>query len=298
MSAHDHAAMVAAGGVPTYLYPEDAARALARVRRYADWTRFPPDEAPEPAGARGDEAAALIADALAGGAGWLGFEPMIRLLDCYGIAVADWRVTDDPAGAGEAAAALGGRVALKALGPEILHKTELVAIEIGLVGARDVAGAATLMDASLARAGLARERFLVQRMIEPGVEMIVGVVGDEVFGPVVACGAGGVQAEILKDVRVRVAPLTRREAREMISSLSTYPLLTGYRGSPEVDVDALEELVLRVSSMVDAHHEIAELDLNPVVAGPDGAVVVDARLRLAAAPPPRPWPSAYAGAGA
>ena len=135
-------------------------------------------------------------------------------------------------------------------------------------------------------------------MIEPGVEMIVGVVGDEVFGPVVACGAGGVQAEILKDVRVRIAPLTRTEAREMISSLSTYPLLTGYRGSPEVDVDALEELVLRVSSMVDAHHEIAELDLNPVVAGPDGAVVVDARLRLAAAPPPRPWPSAYAGAGA
>ena len=111
MSAQDHAAMVAAGGVPTYLYPEDAARALARVRRYADWTRFPPDEAPEPAGARGDEAAALIADALAGGAGWLGFEPMIRLLDCYGIAVADWRVTDDPAGAGEAAAdsAVGSR---------------------------------------------------------------------------------------------------------------------------------------------------------------------------------------------
>ena len=86
-------------------------------------------------------------------------------------------------------------------------------------------------------------------MIEPGVEMIVGVVGDEVFGPGRRPAApAGVQAEILKDVRVRIAPLTRREAREMIGSLSTYPLLTGYRGSPEVDVDALEELVLRVKS--------------------------------------------------
>jgi acetate---CoA ligase (ADP-forming) len=298
MSAQDHAAMVAAGEVPSYLYPEDAARALARVRRYADWTRTAVAEASEPICARRDEAAALIAEALAAGAGWLGLEPLIRLLDCYGIAVADWRLANDPAAAGEAAAALGGRVALKALGPEILHKTELGAIEVGLAGARDVAGAATLMNARLARAGLVRERFLVQRMIEGGVEMIVGVVGDEVFGPVVACGAGGVQAEILKDVRVRIAPLTRGEASAMIRSLSTYPLLTGYRGSPEVDVGALEELVVRVGAMVDAHHEIAELDLNPVVVGPDGSVVVDARLRVATAPPARPWPSAYAGAGA
>jgi acetyl coenzyme A synthetase (ADP forming)-like protein len=298
MSAQDHTAMVAAGDVPSYLYPEDAARALARVRRYADWRRSAVEEAPEPLDARRDEATALMAEALASGAGWLPFEQLIRLLDCYGIAVADWRLADDSAAAGEAAAALGGRVALKALGPEILHKSELGAIEVGLAGARDVAGAATLMDARLGRAGLARERFIVQRMVERGVEMIVGVVGDEVFGPVVACGAGGVQAEILKDVRVRIAPLTRREACEMIRSLSTFPLLTGYRGSPQVDVGALEELVVRVGMMVDAHHEIAELDLNPVVAGPDGSVVVDARLRVAAPPPARPWPSTYAGAGA
>ncbi len=297
MSAEDHAAMVAAGGVPCYLYPEDAARALSRARRYASW-RQGAVEPPEPLDdVRHDEATALIAEALEAAPGWLGFERLIRLLDCYGIPVAEWRLAGDPAAAGDAAAELGGPVALKALGPQIVHKTDLGAIETGLDGARDVAGSASLMDSALARAGLARERFLVQRMVEGGAEMIVGVVGDEMFGPVVACGAGGVQAEILKDVSVRIAPLTRRDAGEMVRSLATYPLLTGYRGSPPVDIDGLVDVVLRVGAMVEAHHEIAELDLNPVVAAPDGCLVVDARVRVEAAIPQRPWPSAYAGAG-
>ncbi len=297
MSAQDHAAMVAAGDVPSYLYPEDAARALSRAQRYASW-RQEAVEAPEPLDdARHDEATALIAKALDSGPGWLGFERLIGLLDCYGIPVAEWRLAGDPVAAGEAAAELGGPVALKALGAQIVHKTDLGAIETGLDGARDVAGAASLMDSALARAGFARERFLVQRMVEGGAEMIVGVVGDEMFGPVVACGAGGVQAEILKDVSVRMAPLTRREAGEMVRSLATYPLLTGYRGSSPVDIDALVNVVLRVGAMVEAHHEIAELDLNPVVVAPDGCLVVDARVRVEEAIPQRPWPSAYAGAG-
>jgi acyl-CoA synthetase (NDP forming) len=134
-------------------------------------------------------------------------------------------------------------------------------------------------------------------MVEQGVEMIIGVVGDALFGPVIACGAGGVQAELLKDVSVRISPLSREDASEMLRSLATYPLLTGYRGAQPSDLAAVEEVLLRISAMVEAHKEIAELDLNPVFAAPDGAVAVDARVRVEAAPPPRPWPSAYAGAG-
>jgi acyl-CoA synthetase (NDP forming) len=118
--------------------------------------------------------------------------------------------------------------------------------------------------------------------------MLVGVVNDAVFGPVVACGAGGTAVELLKDVRVRITPLTDRDAHDMINSLSTYPLLDGYRGAPKADVEALEEVLLRVSALVETHPEIAEMDLNPVIVHPDGAVVVDARIRVDLAPPQEP----------
>jgi acetate---CoA ligase (ADP-forming) len=130
-------------------------------------------------------------------------------------------------------------------------------------------------------------------MVEGGVELLVGVVDDATFGPVLACGAGGTQAELLKDVAVRICPITLGDARQMLRSLTTFPLLTGFRGSPETNLDALQELLLRVSAMVEAHHEIAELDLNPVLAGPEGAIAVDSRIRLKSAPPRRPWPATW-----
>jgi acetate---CoA ligase (ADP-forming) len=120
------------------------------------------------------------------------------------------------------------------------------------------------------------------------VEMLIGVVHDPLFGPVVACGAGGVAVELVKDVAVRISPLTDLDAREMLRSLRTFPLLQGYRGSPASDVAALEDVLLRVSVMVDAHPAIAEMDCNPVVALPEGAVIVDARVRVEAPKPARP----------
>jgi acyl-CoA synthetase (NDP forming) len=125
-------------------------------------------------------------------------------------------------------------------------------------------------------------------MISGGLEMLVGVVHDPIFGPVVACGAGGTAAELLKDVAVRITPITDRNAAEMIRSLGTFPLLDGYRGAPKADVAALEDLVLRVGAMVEEHPEIAEMDLNPVMVLEQGAVVVDARIRLEAAQPQPP----------
>jgi acetate---CoA ligase (ADP-forming) len=297
MSERDHQAMASGGGVPTYLYPEDAAQALARVMRHVRWRQRAPSEPPRFDDIRADEAAAVIAGALDEAGGWLPVSETMRLLECYGIPIAQWERADDPVMAGHIADRLGGKVALKAVGPGLVHKSDVGAVRTGLEGGAAVSWAGVQMDEALERAGAEREAFIVQRMVEGGVEMIVGVVGDAFFGPVVACGAGGVKAELLKDVTARIAPLTRDDAAGMLRSLATFPLLTGYRGAPPVDVEALEDLVLRVSAMVDSHAEIAELDLNPVIATVEGVLAVDARIRIEAVPPPRPWPSAYAGAG-
>ena len=144
------------------------------------------------------------------------------------------------------------------------------------------------MAEAVAAEGYPVEGFLVQRMVPDGVELLVGVVHDPSFGPVIACGTGGTAVELLKDVAVRITPLTDRDATEMVRSLATFPLLDGYRGAPRVDVAALEGLLLRVSALVEAHPEIAELDCNPVKVLADGAVVVDARVRVEAATPPLP----------
>ncbi len=293
LSEPDRAALAAIGGVPTHVFPEDAARALGRVMDHVSWRRRPVREPPRFRDTREDEAAAVIAEALERGGEWLPFADSELLLDCYGIATPEARTAHDPAAAGSAAEELGGRVALKAEGPEIVHKTELGAVRVGLAGAIEVAAGARQMDDELARNGMERRSFTVQSMVEGGVELLVGVVNDAAFGPVLACGAGGTRAELLGDVAVRICPLYADDASTMIQSLGIHPLLTGFRGEAPVAIDALEELLLRVSAMVDSHHEIVELDLNPVVASPDGVAVVDARIRVQTATRPRPWPSTW-----
>ena len=296
MSTQDRAAMIRKGGVPTYLYPEHGAHALARVVHHAEWTRRPAEAPPSFDDVRPDIAAAAIAEGLGEGAEWLDFERLSRLLGAYGIPLAKWRIADDSEAAADAAAEIGGPVALKAVGPEIVHKTDLGAVRLGLSGRQQVADAAAGIDEGLRRAGVSRESLLVQAMVEGGVEMLIGVVGDAVFGPVVACGAGGVEAELLNDVAVRLSPLTQLDVDEMLHSLATFPLLTGYRGAPPVDLGALQELLLRISAMVEAHHEIAEMDLNPVIVSADGIMAVDARVRVETAAPRRSWPSAWSSA--
>ncbi len=293
MSSGDREAIAAAGGVPTYVYPEDAARTLGRAMKHVRWRARPAEEPPQLGDTRPDEAAAVIAQALADGSEWLSMEETTALLDCYGIAMPAWLPAADPAAAAHAAERLGGPVALKAEGAQILHKTDLGAVRTGLGDATAVAGAAVQMDEALAEAGVEREGFLVQAMAGEGVELLVGIAGDPAFGPVLACGAGGTRAELHRDVAVRICPVSAGEASEMLRSLAIYPLLTGYRGEPPADLAALEDMLLRVSAMVDAHREIAELDLNPVIAGPTGASAVDARIRLRPTPAPRPWPSTW-----
>ena len=144
------------------------------------------------------------------------------------------------------------------------------------------------MAAAVAMKEFEVDGFLVQRMVAGEVELLVGVVHDPSFGPVLACGADGTAVELLKDVAVRLTPLTDLDAAEMVRSLATFPLLDGYRGAPKADVGALEDLLLRVGALVEAHPEVAELDCNPVEVLPDGVVVVDARVRVEPASPPLP----------
>ncbi|HEU5252052.1 MAG TPA: acetate--CoA ligase family protein, partial [Solirubrobacterales bacterium] len=232
-------------------------------------------------------------EALAAGREWLSAPECERLLDCYGIATPEARIVAGPEAAGAAAAELRGPVALKAHGAGILHKSELGAVAVGLAGAEAVEGAAKAMEASLAAQGLRPECFLVQRMVEGGTELLVGVATDPVFGPVVACGAGGTAVELLGDVALRVCPLTTEDAAAMIRSLQTFPLLTGFRGTTPANLPSLEDLILRIGALADTHHEIAELDLNPVLATPKGAIAADARIRITPPAPPKSWPSTW-----
>jgi len=274
--------------LPSYAFPEAAALALARAARYGEW-RERPEAAPPPlTDLRRDEAAALVATALQRGEGWLAPGEVAALLSCYGLPVADQRVVTAPEEAGAAAREIGGEIALKAIAPGILHKTEVGGVRLNLRGADEVRAAAEEMAARLGALGHPPTGFVVQRMVPKGVEMLVGVVHDRQFGPVVACGAGGVLVELLRDVAVRLTPLTREDAGEMIRSLRTYPLLTGYRGGPVCDVRALEETLLRASAMADDLPQIAEVDLNPILVHEAAATVVDARIRVAPAEPPLP----------
>jgi len=276
--------------IPGYAFPEDAARALGRAAEYGSWRERPEGQVPDLPDARRDEATALLAAALTEGPAstWLAPGEVAKLLGCYGLPIAEWRLAESPEEAGAAAVELGGPVALKAISPLLLHKTEAHAVQLGLSGSRQVRTAAAKMAKAVADKGYPVDRFLVQRMVGDGVELLVGVVHDALFGPVVACGAGGTAVELLKDVAVRLTPLTDRVAAEMVRSLATFPLLDGYRGAPKGDVAALEDLLLRVSALVEAHPEIAELDCNPVKVLLDRVVVVDARIRVEAANLPLP----------
>ncbi len=275
-------------GVPTFAFPEEAARALARAVRYGEWRSRPEGATREFPDARDHDASAILATALAGGPRWLEPAEVADLLACYGITTARFVLVGDADGARAAARRLGGDVALKAVVPGLVHKTEAGAVRVGLRGPAKVRDAAERMAEELSAAGHRPSGFLVQRMVPPGVELLIGMVHDPLFGPVLACGAGGTAVELLHDVEVRLAPITDLEAGAMLRSLATFPLLEGYRGEPGVDVGALEDVLLRVSALVEAHAEIAEMDLNPVMATREGATVVDARVRVAAPAPELP----------
>jgi len=267
--------------VPVYATPEHAARALGHVARHAVRVRNPPPPAWVPEGVDDERASAALAASLADGPGWLGAAQLQEVLEAYGVRLARAEIVESAKAAAQAAERLGCTVALKALLPGVVHKREAGAVRLDLDG-----GAAVLAAARELAATLGAQRFLVQEMAAPGIELLVGAVGDPLFGPVVAVAAGGATAELVGDVQVRLAPLARAEAGEMLRRLRTFPLLEGYRGAPGGDIPGVEDLILRIAALAAAQPAIAELDLNPVIVSPSGTLTVDARVRVAE-PPPR-----------
>ena len=271
--------------IPSYSFPETAAIALARATRYQQWRERRETYPGRFEDIRADEAAGIVAAALVRGEVWLRPDEVAGLLSCYGLPLIEQRIVANADEAGIAAEQIGREVALKAIAPDLLHKTEAGAVRLHLSGSDAVRAAAHEMSEILSSTGHVPSGFVVQRMAQRGVEMLVGVVHDPQFGPVVACGAGGVQVELLRDVSVRITPLSKEDASDMIRELKTYPLLTGFRGSAPTDIASLEEGLLRVSAMVEDIPQIAELDCNPFVVNESGATILDARIRVATVVP-------------
>jgi acetyltransferase len=271
-----------AHGVPSYLFPEGAARSLAAMYRYAEYRNRDEGEVrsfdvDRTAGER------ILARARSEGRRQLRTEDANALLTAYGIRAAAARFVPHIEGLPKAAAAIRYPVVLKAMGPEIVHKTELQAVLLGLRDEKALVEGAARISRRLQEARLTLEGFQVQEFVEGGKEVILGMVRDKVYGPLLAFGLGGIYVEYLKDVSFGVPPLTDRDAMRMIESIRTFPVLRGVRGEEPRDIDALQEAILRLAQLVSDFPSIEELDLNPIIAlrRGQGYRAVDARIVLA-----------------
>ena len=272
------AAIIDARGIPSALldsvaafaYPESAARALGRAAARAEWLRRPAGTVPELDDVDRAAAREIVSASLDRAPDlWLEADDARRLLVAYGIPVVDQSVADTSDEAAEAAQALGFPVVVKtALAGA--HKTETGGVALDLQSEDDVRAAAARMQGPV----------LVQPMRSGSAELLAGLVQDELFGPLVALGPGGVLAELIGDAGIRIAPLTDVDARELVLEGKTGALVRGYRGKPPADADAIVELVHRLSALGEDLPEVVELDLNPLIVGPHGCVAVDARIRV------------------
>jgi acetyl coenzyme A synthetase (ADP forming)-like protein len=267
--------------VPWFRFPEAAAVALAHAARRAEWLRRPASTAPAYADLDHAAIAATVAPALARGGGWLTAIECTRLLDEAGIPRPATATVNSAEDAIREADAIGYPVALKGVGPELIHKSERRALALQLTNAEEVARA---WHDLTERLGAAMTAAIVQPMIAGGVEMLVGSVHDPTFGPVIACATGGTFAELIADAQFRISPVTELDAAEMIAGLRGAALLRGYRGKPAADQRALQDVLLRLSAVVDRCPEIRELDINPLMVLPHGCSAVDVRVRVDRAP--------------
>ena len=267
--------------------PERAAAALGHVCRYAQWRRRPllPAEEPEEPSSHsviGEIVASALARSPAGG--WLELDQGTRLLEACGLPVL---LANGAATAAEAAAAaedVGFPVVLKARSGDLVHKTDVGGVALNLADADAVRAAFETMESRL---GAQMGGAVIQPMAPWGVEAIAGLASDPDFGPVVMVGLGGVMTDLLGDRAFAVPPLEPSAADAMVASLRAAPLLDGYRGAPKVDRRALVTVLEQIARVAEEVPELVELDLNPILVSPDGALAVDCKVRLA---PRQPGP--------
>jgi acyl-CoA synthetase (NDP forming) len=271
--------VMSADGSPagSFRYPESAARALGLAARRAAWLRRPASEAPQLEAVDREAAAAVVAEALTHAEDvWLEPRQARALLTAYGLPLVAERLAADAEQAAAAASELGYPVVVKTAAAGA-HKTESAGVHVDL---RDESG---VRRACAAIGG----PVVVQQFVTGGVELLAGAIQDPVFGPLVAFGPGGVYAELIGSVRLALAPLGATDVDELLASGKAALLLDGWRGAPPADRVALADLLHRLGRLAEDLPEVAELDLNPVIAQPAGCVAVDARVRVRRPPPPR-----------
>jgi acetyl coenzyme A synthetase (ADP forming)-like protein len=271
--------------IPIFPLPEQPAVVFSKAYRYEEWRTQPLGMIPDFDDIDIDAARAICAKALSQeGPDWLSVEGTRALLASAKLPVSRGGVARTADQAVALACEVGFPVAVKLASHQIVHKTEMGGVHLNLANEQAVRNSFEAIRARLAQENKldAMEGVLVQPMLSGGVEVMVGVTHDPLFGPLIAFGLGGIHVEILGDVRFRITPLTDRDAAQMVREIKGYRLLQGYRGHPAADVEAIEEVLLRLSHLVEEIPEISELDLNPIFALPpgQGCRIVDARIRV------------------
>jgi acyl-CoA synthetase (NDP forming)/GNAT superfamily N-acetyltransferase len=288
VAKEDAAPPIVVGGesIPTYAFPESAARVLGKVAAYAAWRAGPHGLIPDfddidPASARQICGKAVESR----GAGWLSAEEARSVLAAMRLPVAAGGVARTADEAAQLARGIGFPVAVKLDSRRILQKTEKVAVQLDVANEAAVRGAFEAIRRSLEAHGGpgAMEGVLVSPMVGSDVEVRVSIIEDPSFGPLIAFGLGGIHVEVTADVAVRVTPLTDRAAAAMVREIRGYPLLEGYRGHRPADIEAIHDVLLRASRLVEEVPDIAELELSPIFVGPpgQGCRIGDVRIRVA-----------------
>jgi len=265
------------GGVPCYSFPEMAARALISLNRYNEICSREIGEVEIFDDVNRPEAEEIIREAKAANRESLSAGEVNELLSAYRIPVAEWRVATDADGAVEAASEIGFPVAIKVDTETIEHKSDVGGVAVDLNDSDTTRAAVVDMEKRLA---VENPRFFVQKYLPGGREIIIGAKSEEKLGHLIMFGIGGIHVELLKDVAFGVTPITAYEAKDMLSSIRSYPLLDGFRGEQGVDKEKLVNILQRVSQLVTDLPMIREMDLNPIIAYEDRVCVVDARIRI------------------
>ena len=271
--------------IPTYPHPEIPARIISHAVAYETRRRQPTGEVPSYKNIDLSKAKLICAKALSErGTGWLTIEETHALLAAMQLALVQGAVATSAEEAVKLACKMGFPVAVKLASHKIVHKTEVGAVRLHLADEQAVRTAFEAIRSRLAQDHKleAMEGVLVQPMLPGGIEVMVGMTRDPLFGPLLAFGLGGIHVEILGDVQFRITPLTDHDAAQMVREIKGYRLLQDYRGHPAADVEAIKEVLLRLSRLVEEVSEISELDLNPIFALPEGqgCKIADARIRL------------------
>ena len=276
------------GKVPVYTSTTAAVRALSHAADYAASRVREPGTVPELADIDSGAATAAVGAFLAEHpqGGWLDGSALDAVVAAYGLPVAPSTVVHDAGTAVKALTDLGGSVAMKALVAGLVHRSDEHAVIVGVQSADDAREA---YERLASQYGSRLSGVLVQQMVPPGTEMLVGCVQDATFGPLVQVGAGGVTTDVVKDRSARLLPLTDRDARDMIGSLRMAPLLTGFRGSPPLDVAALAETLHRVARLAGDLPSVVELDINPLILHVGGCTAVDVKIHVAEATAADPY---------